>query len=515
MHPLAELELRLRHLLPAGLYAEAWVEPSLANLLRIFDHLCHLQFILYAYLPRHVSENPPQPGHSRFTWEEGTLLFTDLAGFSRMIEANAHQGQSGAVTLLDVLNRYLGKVIAILQQAGGILLEFTGDALLAEFRHDERQRDTLRAVRAGLRMQRAMQEFQEITTPHGVYSLGMRVGIHRGRFLAADIGTPLRMEHVLLGETIRATKQTESAGQIGRVCLTPVAQAQVAGAFRFAAHTGAYSLVVDDLSDKELGSYDLFLDRRKLARPILANRSEAGVLQAIQSTLKTVEPLASFLPAAFLKLLIEQAAADGRTTQLAPAFPVATVLFVNLVGLPEAVDKATEAELPLIIATFAQLLVRINAAVESRSGVLKKVTYHLAGSDLVIYFGVPHLHSDDALRAAQTALEIRQIVATTTVPTTAGQDIHLTCHMGLVQGLTFAGEIGKAQGRREFNVLGPPVNLAARLMERAQQAAQPGQIYLNDAFYAAIRTKFRCTWLGDMQLKGKVAPTTVYALLGE
>ena len=56
MQTLVELEPRLRHLLPAGLYAEAWLEPSLANLLRIFDHLCRLQFILYGYVPRHVSE---------------------------------------------------------------------------------------------------------------------------------------------------------------------------------------------------------------------------------------------------------------------------------------------------------------------------------------------------------------------------------------------------------------------------------------------------------------------------
>jgi class 3 adenylate cyclase len=268
--------------------------------------------------------------------------------------------------------------------------------------------------------------------------------------------------------------------------------------------------VVDDLSDKELGSYDLFLDRRKLARPILADRSEAGVLQAITATLKTVEPLASFLPATFLRLLIEQAALDRQSIQLAPAFPLATILFVNLIGLPEAVDKATEAELPPIINTFAQLLARINAAVESRSGVLKKVTYHLSGSDIVIYFGVPHTHSDDARRAAQVALAIRQIVADQPPP--AG--LHLTCHMGLVQGLTFAGEIGKAQGRREFNVLGPPVNLAARLMDRAGQDGQAGQIYLNDALYGAIQAHFRCTPLGEMQFKGTMAPTTVYALQG-
>jgi class 3 adenylate cyclase len=49
------------------------------------------------------------------------------------------------------------------------------------------------AVRAGLRMQRAMQRFASLPTPLGAVSLQMRVGIHWGRHLSADIGTARRM----------------------------------------------------------------------------------------------------------------------------------------------------------------------------------------------------------------------------------------------------------------------------------------------------------------------------------
>jgi class 3 adenylate cyclase len=51
-------------------------------------------------------------------------------------------------------------------------------------------------------------------------------------------------------------------------------------------------------------------------------------------------------------------------------------------------------------------------------------------------------------------------------------------------------------------------------MDRAGQDGQAGQIYLNDALYGAIQAHFRCTPLGEMQFKGTMAPTTVYALQG-
>jgi hypothetical protein len=74
--PLAPIEPRLRALLPADLYATAWVDPSPANLMRVVEHLRTLQRILYDYVPRQVAETLPNPGEVRYTWQEGTLMFT-------------------------------------------------------------------------------------------------------------------------------------------------------------------------------------------------------------------------------------------------------------------------------------------------------------------------------------------------------------------------------------------------------------------------------------------------------
>src|SRR4051812_4624767 len=154
--PLAAIDPRLRALLPADLYAVAWLDPSPQTLTRVFEHLRTLQRILYDYIPRQVSETLPHPGEVRFEWQESTLMFTDLAGFTPLLEANAALGKAGAPTLLNILNSYFAQMIEIVSKSGGNLLEFTGDAMLVQFPADQRLNDTAQALRAGLRMQRAM-----------------------------------------------------------------------------------------------------------------------------------------------------------------------------------------------------------------------------------------------------------------------------------------------------------------------------------------------------------------------
>ncbi len=508
--PLAQLEPRLRTLLPADLYAVAWVDPSPHTLLRVFEHLRTVQRILRNYMPRQVSESLPCPGQVRHDWQEGTLMFTDLAGFTRLLEANAARGRAGAETLLGVLNTYFAEMLEIISKSGGDLLEFTGDALLAQFLPDSRQSDTARAVRAGLRMQRAMERFASIETPQGVYSLGMRVGIHTGRFLTADIGTPRRMEHVLLGASVQCAKQAEGAGQVGRVCLTQAACERVRDQFHFEPGKPGYVFVVDDLAVQQLGEYDLVPPTRRPASTILLDRSVEGLLVEIEKMVGLVEPMASYLPMPILNLVIESAA----HRRITPDFPTPTVAFVNLIGLAESADRALPVsgaqvdEHALIVASFSRVIALINAAVEARGGVLKKVTYHLAGSDMMLCFGLPNAHTDDSMRAADAVLALRDVVKTVPPLTVGGEPVTIACKIGLARGPVFSAEIGEPRGRREFNVLGDTVNIAARLMTRAAE----NQILVTQAVHQDIAPHFDCEPLGAVELKGKAAPTRVFAL---
>jgi adenylate cyclase len=505
--PLIAIEPRLRLLLPADLYAAAWVTPSPSVLMRVFEHLRTLQRILYDYVPRHVTETLPHPGEARHKWQDGALMFTDLAGFTPLMEANFAAGHSGAGALLNVLNAYFAEMIEIISKAGGNLLEFTGDAMLIQFPTDQHQNSTARAIRAGLRMQRAMSRFHHIETPQGNFSLGMRIGINTGRVLTADIGTPRRMEHVLLGSAVRATKEAEGMGRVGRVCLTQAAYESAQEFFRFEPGEHDHLLVVDDISASELGEYDFAPGARRMASSMLFDRSVEGLVTEIEKSVKMIEPLASYLPMPILNLLVESTA----RREIQPTFPELTALFVNLIGLPEAVDHAFPGEESNLVVAFSRAFALINAAVEARGGVLKNVTYHLAGSDMLIYFGVPNAHTDDSTRAARVALAVRDIVTTLPPTTIGGQDVVLTYQIGMARGPVFAAEIGEPRGRREFNVLGDTVNVAARLMGRAEK----NQILMTEAVHQAIEGQFNCESLGAISLKGKAAPQPGYALLSE
>ena len=502
--PLIHLEARLRNLLPAKLYAEVWINPTVRNLTRIFNHLRTLQRILYDYLPRQVLTDLPLPGQTRFTWEEGTLMFTDLAGFTPLLEANAGQGKEGAQVLLDVLNGYFAEMLGIVSKAGGNLLEFTGDALLVQFPTDRKHSDTSRAVRAALRMQRAMQQFEKIEVLGEQHSLGMRIGLHVGQFLTADIGTPQRMEHVLLGASVLGAKHAEGAGEVDRVNLSLAAQERVATHFKFDKHGDEHVLAVDNFTEEQLGDYDIIPSRHRLPSLILFDTSKEGLVQAIADAIDKVEPLASYLPRGVLKLLVENAA----NRRLPPDFPFATVMFINLLGLPDMLADQDEDAAQEVIATFSRVVSLINAEVEARGGIMKKVTYHHAGPDIMVIFGVPDSHTNDTSRAAQAALSIREMVEDLGELQFAEHNSQLTCHIGIANGRVFAAEFGEPQGRREFNVMGNVVNTAARLMDFARS----NQILLTEEAHEDLQTEFELKKLEGVTLKGLSTALTLYEL---
>jgi class 3 adenylate cyclase len=243
---------------------------------------------------------------------------------------------------------------------------------------------------------------------------------------------------------------------------------------------------------------------RRQASGVLLTRDKQEVLREILSLLNVIEPIASFIPAPILSLLVESAA----DRKIPPDFPHPTIMFVNFIGLPESADRALPGEEQKLASHFSRAFSLINAAVESRGGVLKKVTYHLAGSDIVIFFGVPNAHTNDELRAASAALAIRDIVMNIKPPTIGNLQPDVYCQIGINSGPAFVAEVGDPRGRREYNVLGDTVNTTARLMNKAGK----NQIYISESVMQAIQEKYECVSLGEIPLKGKSAPMVLYNL---
>jgi class 3 adenylate cyclase len=378
-------------------------------------------------------------------------------------------------------------------------------------------------------MQKIMEvKYAQVATASGeTITLQMRIGVHAGYFYSADIGTPRRSEHVLLGKNVQRAKLTESYGANGKVNLTPEAYEYVKDSkearedFGFDAnpeHEG-FMLVADHL--KETEGYEMGKPTtRRLASAMLLDKGFNNTYDRIKDLLTAIKELSSFIPNPVLSLLVESAA----RREIKPEFPLPTIMFINFIGLPEMIDRRNEKGEPIyeeesIIASFNETFAKLNAAVERRGGMLKKVTYHLTGSDIVTYFGVPTAHSNDPMRAVSAALDIRDIIMKTKLPQLRpgcepepeGEKPKIYCQIGINAGPTFVAEFGDPRSRREFNVLGDTVNTTARLMGKAGV----NQIFMSEAVWQEVDAeKYECIEREAMKLKGKSQDVKIYELVG-
>ncbi len=136
------------------------------------------------------------------------------------------------------------------------------------------------------------------------------------------------------------------------------------------------------------------------------------------------------------------------------------------------------------------------------------------GDGLLVYFGYPVAHEDDAQRAARVGLEIlaelpslnerlRQTVR-------AIHELPLQVRIGIHTGLVVIGEIGEG-GRREQLALGDTPNIAARL----QGLAKPDTVVISAATHRLIAGLLDCQDLGSHSLKGVSTPIQIYKVVGE
>src|SRR5262249_53344699 len=147
------------------------------------------------------------------------------------------------------------------------------------------------------------------------------------------------------------------------------------------------------------------------------------------------------------------------------------------------------------------------------SEVITRFDGHIAqllGDGLLVYFGYPQAHEDDAQRAVRTGLGI--LAAMEDLNTRLQQDkgIKLALRLGIHTGLVVVGEMG-GKGRYENLALGEVPNIASRI----QSLAEPNTIMISPDTYRLIQGYFECQDLGAQTLRGVAEPVHVYRVLQE
>ena len=147
------------------------------------------------------------------------------------------------------------------------------------------------------------------------------------------------------------------------------------------------------------------------------------------------------------------------------------------------------------------------------SEVITRFDGHIAqllGDGLLVYFGYPQAHEDDAQRAVRTGLGIIEAVGALNTRLEQDKGIGLAIRLGIHTGLVVVGEMG-SQGRQEPLALGQVPNVCSRI----QGLAAPNTIAMSEATYRLVQGYFVCQDLGAQSLRGVTESMRVYQVLSE
>jgi class 3 adenylate cyclase len=133
----------------------------------------------------------------------------------------------------------------------------------------------------------------------------------------------------------------------------------------------------------------------------------------------------------------------------------------------------------------------------------------LLGDGLLVYFGYPQAHEDDAQRAVHTGLGIVKAIATLNTRLEQEQGIRLAVRVGIHTGLVVVGMMG--EGRQEQLALGETPNVAARV----QGLAAPDTVVISEATARLVQGYFTWQDLGLHAARGTPAPLQLYRVLQE
>ena len=177
-----------------------------------------------------------------------------------------------------------------------------------------------------------------------------------------------------------------------------------------------------------------------------------------------------------------------------------TVMFCDLVGSTALSARLDPEDLQQLIRRYHDA---VAAAVAPYAG-------HIAqflGDGVLVYFGYPKAHEDDAARGVRSALSIIKALQTQRFH----GDTQLQTRIGIATGRVVIGEIGTGTPAAERSASGETPNLAARL----QGQAKPGEIVLADDTRKLLGESFALESLGALDLKGFATPQQAWRVLGE
>ncbi len=173
-----------------------------------------------------------------------------------------------------------------------------------------------------------------------------------------------------------------------------------------------------------------------------------------------------------------------------------TVMFCDLVGSTALSSRMDPEDLRAVISSYQKAVAE---TVQRFGGFVAKYM----GDGVLVYFGYPQAHEDDAERAVRAGLELIQAVGA--LNSTAA----LQTRVGIATGLVVVGDLIGTGSAQEQAVVGETPNLAARL----QSIAEPNTVVIAESTRKLIGNLFELEDLGAKDVKGIAGPVRAWAAL--
>jgi class 3 adenylate cyclase/tetratricopeptide (TPR) repeat protein len=231
--------------------------------------------------------------------------------------------------------------------------------------------------------------------------------------------------------------------------------------------------VLPDLTDQDLEKLGVLLGhRRKLLRSIASLKDVETSASAVATA--AVAPVEAFPPDS----------AERRHV---------TVMFSDLVGSTALSARMDPEDLREVISAYQKCVAE---TVRRFDGFVAKYM----GDGVLVYFGYPQAHEDDAERAVRAGLELIRAVAT------LGATFSLQTRVGIATGLVVVGDLIGSGDAQERGIVGETPNLAARL----QEIAEPNSVVIAESTRRLLGNLFELEDLGPKELKGIAGPARAW-----
>jgi adenylate cyclase len=134
------------------------------------------------------------------------LLYADLKGFTKLSDTLPQD------ELVEMLDQYLDQMASPVEQAGGEILKFIGDAMLATFELDSSSPDEIcdLALETAEKIQAGIEILNEQRTSEGKPTMGLDIAMHIGEVMYGNVGSETRLDFTVIGPAVNEVARIEA-----------------------------------------------------------------------------------------------------------------------------------------------------------------------------------------------------------------------------------------------------------------------------------------------------------------